>query len=73
MEKLPMKRAARPDLMPWQGALMVLCVTVAGVLHEHPGAMRPMVNSLETVQFLAGIAQVSHPADVLNAVVWRGR
>ena len=73
MEKLPSKRAARPDLMPWQASLMILCVTMAGVMHEHPGALRPMMGSLQTVQFRAGMAHVSHSADALNTVVWRGR
>ncbi len=52
---------------------MVLCVTVAGVLHEHPAVVRPVVASLQTAQLPSGVAHASHPGDVLNVALWLTR
>ncbi len=30
-------------LLPWQAAAMVMAVTLAGLLHEHPEQMRPVL------------------------------
>lgn len=65
--------AARVDLLPWQAALMVVCVTAAGMLHEHPGAMRPLVTSLQTAQLRSGMAQGSQPADGRQVALWLSR
>ena len=67
------KSAAPSDLLPWQAALMVACVTVAGLFHEHPGAVRPVLASLETVQLRSGVEHAAHPADLLHAGLWIGR
>ena len=39
MNKRRLTKAVRPDLLPWQAAVMVMCVTAAGLLHEHPGGV----------------------------------
>ena len=55
MNELARKSSATPDLLPWQAALMVACVTAAGLLHAHPGTVRPVVASLETVLLRSGV------------------
>ncbi len=67
------KTTARPELLPWQAALMVVCVTAAGLFHEHPLALRPLAARLETARLHPGVEHAVHPADPVNAALWLGR
>ncbi len=64
------KHAATPDLLPWQAALMVLCVTAAGVFHEHPQSVR---GTLQPSEMRSELHRAAHPADLLNATLWSRR
>ena len=66
-------RDPRADLLPWQAALMVVCVTMAGLLHEHPEAVGLKVAGLQTAQPRSGTASEKPPADVLNVSLWLSR
>ena len=63
----------RPELLPWQAALMVACVTAAGLLHEHPGVMRPLVPGAHPGTLRSSVEPVKHSAEVLNATIWPER
>ncbi len=68
-EHRPMN-SKRPELLPWQAALMVACVTAAGLLHEHPGVMRPLVSGAHSAQLRSSVEPVKHSAEVPNAAIW---
>ena len=48
---------------------MVACVTAAGLLHEHPGAMRPLLSSRQTAAMRSSLTHTAPPATVLNAAL----
>ena len=50
MSKRRSNTASQPEMLPWQAMVMVACVTAAGLLHQHPGAMRPLLSSHQTAQ-----------------------
>ena len=54
------------ELLPWQAAAMVLAVTLAGLVHEHPARVRPLV---ERLQASTGAARPAGSADLLEVVV----
>ena len=72
-EHRSIKRQA-PELLPWQAALMVACVTAAGLLHEHPGVMRPLVAGLvsgaHSTQLRSSVEPEGDRPEVLNAAIW---
>ena len=73
MNEHALKTAERPELLPWQAALMVVCVTAAGLFHEHPGAVRPLVATLQTVQLRSGVEHAAHPGDLIRTALRLGR
>ena len=73
MSERRLTNSKRPELLPWQGALMVACVTAAGLLHEHPGVMRPLVRGVRPAQLRSSAEPQKRPAEVLNAAVWQER
>lgn len=66
-------RSREPELLPWQAALMVACVTMAGLLHEHPAVMRTVVSGVHATQLRSSVEHARHAAEVLNAAIWLGR
>ena len=52
------KRDRGVELLPWQAAVMVMAVTVAGLLHEHPGRVRPLVERVHASAHAAGGAEL---------------
>ncbi len=67
--------SAVPDLLPWQAVLMVACVTAAGLLHQHPAALRPFVAAVHTAvvqeaQLAPDSARTQHPGNLLNTTLW---
>ncbi len=73
MNELRLPKAVPLELLPWQAAVMVMCVTVAGFLHEHPGAMRPLASRVQAVQLRFDAGHVRPLAGVLNVPFWLGR
>jgi hypothetical protein len=70
MEKHPSKIAAGPDLLPWQGVVMVVCVTLAGLLHEHLRPLQPVVTQVQTAGLRSGISHAAPPSNLLDTVLW---
>lgn len=60
------------EIFPWQAAVMVACLTAAGLFHEHPTVARPLVDQLHRVS-CAKAAQALPPAEALNLVPARIR
>ena len=69
MHQTTSKTTSSPGLLPWQGALMVVWVTAAGLFHEHPAAVRPLLAGLQTVMLHTGAAHGVHPAALLPAAL----
>ena len=68
------KTAAAPlELLPWQAVLMVLCVTVAGLFHDHPQMIHPLVAGVDASQLRSGMVHAVHSGDLLNATLWLTR
>ena len=63
----------QPELLPWQAALMVVCVTIAGLLHEHPAAMRSVVSGVHAARLRSSGEHARQVAEVLNAAIWAGK
>ena len=75
MDKRRLKASAAPDLLPWQSVVMVACVTAAGLLHQHPHAVQPLLAAVQTaglqgVHLRSSAVFAHHTADLLNASLW---
>lgn len=64
---------AAAELFPWQAVMMVMCLTAAGLFHEHPEAAKPLVGVMSLSHLRASVAPAAAASDLLGTMTPRGR